>query len=209
MTDDLFAVPADPTRPERPPRKCGRHDWSADEDMVVTCRRCGKVRDEAVVRTNRNNAKRGKRIQRERIVALGGQNLPGNKPNHDGIGLAFSYESKSGGFFSERVWRVLSGIPTKGDQTAVLIVTATDGPGHKARAYVVVEFDEWKALHGEVEMPSMTERLARAIRSIIGYPVTPTNHNPTWYIDIDSRTSDDEVLGLAADIAREYAKEAE
>lgn len=112
---------------------------------------CGRVRDEATVRRNRNNARRGKTIQRKRIVGLGGQNLPGNKPNHDGIGLLFSYESKSGGAFSERYWRWLTGIPVTADQTAVLIVTATDGPGRKARSYVVVEYDQWRDLHGEDE----------------------------------------------------------
>jgi hypothetical protein len=30
-----------------------------------------------------------------------------------------------------------------------VIVTDTPGPGHKARSYVVVEFSEWKDLHGE------------------------------------------------------------
>ena len=166
MTDDLpFLTPEpDPSRPERPPRKCIRHDWTvlldqhADRDADPTgymCLRCGRVRDEAAARRNRNNAKRGKRIQRQRIVGLGGQNLPGNKPNHDGIGVRFSYESKSGASaFSERYWRWLKGIPRNADQAGVLIVTDTPGPGHKARAYVVVEYDDWRDEHGEQEEAS-------------------------------------------------------
>lgn len=157
MTDDLpFHYDPPPAEPDdRAPAKCRRHDWGKVDVIghpgVVqfVCLRCAKTRDEAAVRRNRNNAKRGKRIQAQRIVALGGQNLPGNKPNHDGLGVLFSYESKSGRAFSERYWRWLRGIPANAQQSRVLIVTEAPGPGHKARSYVVVEFDEWEALHGE------------------------------------------------------------
>jgi hypothetical protein len=159
VADLPFDYPSPANPGAAPPRRCRRHWWVCIRDVDVNtggflpdwwrCARCGAIRDEGKARTGRNNAKRGKRIQRERIVGLGGQNLPGNKPGHDGIGLAFSYESKSGGFFSERVWRVLQAIPRLGDQSAVLIVTDTPGPGRRARSYVVVEYDEWRALHGE------------------------------------------------------------
>ena len=157
---DLFDVPPDPTRPERKPKVCRRHEWTPDYfvtdygDMpasTMTCARCGKVKDPTASRRSRNNKNRGLAIQRKRIEGLGGTNLAGNNENLDGIGLAFAYESKSGGSFSERYWRWLSGIPVKGDQTAVLIVTETPGPGRKARSYVVVEYDQWRDLHGEGE----------------------------------------------------------
>lgn len=161
MTDlddipELFVPTTEPTVNVSKAR-CRRHDWSGEwvavegrlDHVRHTCRRCGVVRDEAAVRRNRNNAKRGKSIQRQRIVGLGGQNLPGNKPNHDGIGVLFSYESKSGGAFSERIWRWLRGIPATAQQTRVLIVTEAPGPGHRARSYVVVEYDQWRDLHGE------------------------------------------------------------
>jgi hypothetical protein len=158
VADLPFDYPSPANPGAAPQRRCRRHQWASflrptDLDVISErrdeCVRCGAIRDEGKARTGRNNAKRGKRIQRERIVGLGGQNLPGNKPGHDGIGLAFSYESKSGGFFSERVWRVLQAIPRLGDQSAVLIVTDTPGPGRRARSYVVLEYGEWKALHGE------------------------------------------------------------
>lgn len=154
---DLFQPVDDPTR-NTSTKKCRRHDWTPDYfvtdfgDMpasTMTCARCGAVHDPARSRRSRNNKNRGLAIQRKRIEGLGGTNLAGNNENLDGIGLAFAYESKSGGSFSERVWRWLVGIPTKGDQTGVLIVTETPGPGRRARSYVVVEYDEWKALHGE------------------------------------------------------------
>jgi hypothetical protein len=119
-------------------------------DDGVGCGACGHIFDPLRQAVGRRNAKRGKRIQRERVVGLGGQNLPGNKPGHDGLGLAFSYESKSGAAFSERYWRWLSAIPVRADQMAVLLVTNAPGPGHKARSYVVVEYGAWRDLHGEI-----------------------------------------------------------
>ena len=180
---DLFDVPPDPARPERKPKVCRRHDWGIrcklaggwngchdhlHLDPAIyeewACRRCGKVKDPTTSRRSKNNKNRGLAIQRKRIEGLGGTNLAGNNENLDGIGLAFAYESKSGGSFSERYWRWLSGIPVKGDQTAVLIVTETPGPGRRARSYVVVEYDQWRDLHGEdrgeVRLPPPDDSLA-------------------------------------------------
>jgi hypothetical protein len=134
--------------------KCRRHTWTlvagaGSLDGYWRCLRCAIIKDEAVSRRSSNNRKRGNRIQRERIVALGGRNLAGNNPNLDGLGAMFAYESKSGGAFSDRYWRWLTGIPKRGNETGVLIVTEAPGPGRRARSYVVVEFGEWKELHGE------------------------------------------------------------
>ena len=101
-------------------------------------------------RRNKNNKKRGQAIQKARIEGLGGVNLLGNKPNHDGRGIAFGYESKSGpSYWPTRLARALYGIPVTAGQTAVLIVTETPGPGRKARSVVVVDYGEWRSLHGE------------------------------------------------------------
>lgn len=187
MTDldslDLFTDPDWPPSPvvEREPRKCKRHDWVPgwqksepsfrwsveqqwpDDVPKWGCRRCFRVRDEELSRRNRNNRKRGNSIQRKRITGLGGQNLAGNNPNLDGLGLMFRYESKSAKpglpirpgrklkvpAFPEVLWAILQGIPAYADQTRVLIVTEAPGPGHKARSMVVVDYDDWQQLHGE------------------------------------------------------------
>lgn len=166
-------------REPREPRKCTRHRWRGvtrtaehrriegnhdcfammcegyldDEKTwaVMVCSQCGKDYDPIASKRGSNNRKRGNRIQRARIVALGGRNLAGNNPNLDGLGDMFAYESKSGGAFSLRVWRWLTDIPKRGNETGVLIVTEAPGPGHKARSYVVVEYDEWRELHGEIK----------------------------------------------------------
>jgi hypothetical protein len=132
---------------------CVRHDWerrtaaNPDVELPDRCLRCGAVK--ATSRRSKNNATRGKAIQRKRIEGLGGRNLSGNNENLDGIGTMFAYESKSGGSFSERYWRWIKGIPTRGDQVPVLIVTDAPGPGHRARSIVVVDYDSWRDLHGE------------------------------------------------------------
>lgn len=152
---DLEWPPALPDdRLETPPAKCRRHVWiqiATDPAgvPVVKCKFCPAIRDETRARRGRTARKRGNAIQRQRITALGGRNLAGNNPNLDGLGLAFRYESKSGGAFSDRYWRWLAGIPVEAGQTPVLIVTEAPGPGHRARSYVVVPFDEWRLLHGE------------------------------------------------------------
>jgi hypothetical protein len=161
MDDPRLMEPLTPANPAATPRKCRRHVWASDNLLrfvggqpvvgPLTCSRCGRVRDEMAGKRGRRNASRGKRIQRERIEGLGGTNLAGNNENLDGLGLAFRYESMSGGSFSERYWRWLDGIPVQGDTTPVLIVTEAPGPGKRARSIVVVKYEDWRALHGEGE----------------------------------------------------------
>ena len=144
----------------RTPKRCA-HQWitvrtSLMDDLGAVyieaheeCSRCGRSRDQVAARRSRNNNRRGRAIQRERIVGLGGTNLAGNNENLDGISALFAFEAKSGASFSERYWRWLKDIPLLADQVGVLIVTDAPGPGRKARSIVVVDYDDWRALHGE------------------------------------------------------------
>jgi hypothetical protein len=149
MTDEW---PPSFDEPRDPVRNCRHPKWKrrmSGGDIV--CGVCAKTIDPDAMDRGRRAARRGKDIQRRQIVGLGGRNLAGNNPNHDGQGIMFSYESKSGpAAFSERVWRWLTGIPVTATQSRVLIVTDKPGAGRKARAYVVVEYGEWKLLHGEL-----------------------------------------------------------
>jgi hypothetical protein len=104
------------------------------------------VEDPEASRRGRNNRKRGLRKQRERLTALGIENLPGNGP-FDGRSEMFRAESKSGGAFPERLWKWLKGVPVT-TETAILIVTDAPGPGHRARSVVVLDYDDWRDLHG-------------------------------------------------------------
>ncbi len=167
LTADDLPFPDEPitsANPAAPKPKCRRHDWYTHPEPTpcygddgeiylppgtIHCSRCFKVKDPAASRRGRLASQRGKRIQRQRIERLGGQNLAGNNPSLDGIGLLFRYESKSGGAFPERLWRWLKGIPVPAGQIGVLIVTDAPGPGHRARSVVVVDYDDWSDLHRE------------------------------------------------------------
>lgn len=162
--EDFPFAPPDATPVVETPRKC-RHpkiDRSRVDDGGWSCV-CGHVAAGANVRRGRNVRARGNRIQRQRITALGGRNLAGNNPNLDGLGVMFRYESKSAkpgrplapgrklgvAQFPETLWAILRGIPAQAHQTRVLIVTEAPGPGRRARSMVVVDFDDWRELHGE------------------------------------------------------------
>ncbi len=58
-------------------------------------------------------------------------------------------QAKCGGAFSERYWRWLSAIPRSGGRIPVLIVGDAPGPGHRRRAFVVLELGDFRDLHGE------------------------------------------------------------
>ena len=122
--------------------------------VTEVCDLCGITRAdyEARQRRGRLNRTRGNRIQRERNQALGIRNLAGNTPSLDGVSALFATESKSGGAFPERLWRWLKGVKLiTADQVAILIVTDAPGSARKARSIVVVDYEDWRSLHGEVK----------------------------------------------------------
>lgn len=163
--DDLeWAKPEDdPTRPERTPRGCRRHEWVSivqtgepgtyDHISLPRCARCGKDRNAEGSRRGKNNRARGLSIQREVNRKLGVSNIAGNAQNHDGgrYDEPFVTESKSGAAFSDRYWRWLKGIPASATQTPILVVADTPGPGVRRRAIVVLDLDDFIDLHGPVK----------------------------------------------------------
>lgn len=119
---------------------------------IEVCDLCGITRAEYEARQKRGRLanSRGRKIQRQRNQALGIRNLAGNNPSLDGVSAMFATESKSGGAFPERLWRWLKGVKLiTADQVAILIVTDTPGSARKARSIVVLDYDDWKELHGE------------------------------------------------------------
>lgn len=136
-------------------KKAHAHWWTVDrfgDEAPCAFPGCGITRAdyEARQRRGRLARTRGNRIQRERNQALGIRNLAGNNPSLDGVSAMFASESKSGGAFPERLWRWLKGVKLiTADQVAILIVTDTPGPGRKARSVVIVDYEDWKELHGE------------------------------------------------------------
>lgn len=139
----------------RRPRKHA-HWWIAGVSDgyvgVEVCDLCGITRAdyEARQRQGRLNRSRGLRIQRERNRGLGIRNLAGNNPNLDGVSALFATESKSLKRFPEVWWRWLKGIKLiTSSQVPILIVTEAGSIGRKARSIVVLDYEDWKELHGE------------------------------------------------------------
>ena len=85
MTDLPFTLPdPDPSRPERPPRKCRRHTYQLlaiepgdphDRFTLGPCVRCGVPYVEAVSRRSRNNRSRGNRAELDAARAVGGRKV--------------------------------------------------------------------------------------------------------------------------------------
>lgn len=150
----VLATLARSRRPKKHAHWWGIGDLGTTDTEVQVCIQpgCGITRAdyEARQRRGRLNRTRGNRIQRERNQALGIRNLAGNNPSLDGVSAMFASESKSGGAFPERLWRWLKGVKLiTADQVAILIVTDAPGSARKARSIVVVDYEDWKELHGE------------------------------------------------------------
>lgn len=142
------------------PRKCRRHEWVTTQTVVdpsntpiieTWCSRCHKPFDATGSRRGRLNRSRGNAIERDVAKQLGLRRVGqfGGAIDAGESSDPFVASVKSGnGYFSNRYWDQLKRQPVTGQQTAILVVTDAPGPGHKRRAYVVVELGDWVALHG-------------------------------------------------------------
>lgn len=152
MTDDLpFDYPSAPTV-NVTTRRCRRHRWWFSElEGRTYCNRCGAYRDEAATRRGKNNRARGNAIEREIGHRLGLRRVGQYGGPDDLAGEMFAAQVKSGAAFSERYWSWLRAVPVNAGQTPLLVVTDAPGSGTKRRAVVVLDIDDWIALHGPTE----------------------------------------------------------
>ena len=98
----------------------------------------------------RNNRKRGLSIQRQVLALMDLENIPYNKPHHDGRsrgenGLHVA-EVKSGLQFSGKRYELITAIPTRAGQARWLVEVETPGPGHKTRVLVTTVLEDWQDL---------------------------------------------------------------
>ena len=142
---NLFPVPPE-VQPE--PRPCRRHNWYPMPDGSEVCLRCEKVKDPVKARIGKNNRNRGNSIERAVGKRLGLRRVGQYGGPDDLSGELFAVQVKSGFAFSERYWSWLRAVPVNAGQTPLLVVTDAPGAGHRRRALVVLELDEWIALHG-------------------------------------------------------------
>lgn len=149
--DDLpWSDGSTPTRNGATGRKpCSRHEWEWRGPGLRVCRRCEAVRDPDRSRRGSNNRSRGNAVEREVAKKLGLRRVGQYGGKDDVAGDLFAAQVKSGGSFSERYWNWLKAVPVNSGQTALLVVTDAPGPGHKRRAVVVLDLEDWRDLHGE------------------------------------------------------------
>lgn len=141
------------------PRK-HRHVWQWAEPYAledgpagivvnrVVCSRCGRFRDETRARRGKNNRARGNAIEREVAAKLGLRRVGQYGGADDVRGLAFAGQVKSGTAFPLKLWRWLKAVPVNAGETAILVITDAPGPGHQRRGLVILDLEDWRALHG-------------------------------------------------------------
>ena len=123
---------------------------------ATRCDHCGAWTGKRHERTcplakrGRNNRKRGLDIQRAVLAAMDLENIPYNKPGHDGRsrgenGLHVA-EVKSGKQFSGTRYDLIMAVPTTAGQARWLVEVETPGPGHKARVLVTTVLEDWQGL---------------------------------------------------------------
>lgn len=149
---ELFPAPSGPRAGAARPRKClhprAARRWQDDQTV---CSRCGKILDEALARRGRNNRSRGNAIERDIARALGLRRVGQYGGPEDASGDLFIVQVKSGGSFPERLWGWLKALPQNAGQTPLLVVTDAPGPGHRRRAVVILDLEDWRDLHGVTE----------------------------------------------------------
>ena len=105
-------------------------------------------------RRGKNNRKRGNAMQAWVCREMGWMNVGAAGGPADGIGLAgdamFSAQVKSGARFPGWMQAELDRLPRTGGRIPVLVIVETPGPGRKRRAVAVLDFTDFRDLHGDV-----------------------------------------------------------
>jgi len=147
--DDLDWYPPESDLVPVDPKPC-RHfrNRRIPTDGGWTCGDCGKVTEKSAVRRGRNNRSRGNAIEREVAAKLGLRRVGQYGGPDDASSEWLICQVKSGGYFPERAWTWLQALPATAAQTRAVVITDTPGPGHRRRAVVIVDLEDWAALHG-------------------------------------------------------------
>lgn len=139
---------------------CYRHDWATarfeDGTTMTECLRCGKVRDEAVKRRNRNSRQRGAAFEREVAKALGGRRTGPLGGRDDVMVGAFSavQTKKTLRLSLAEARTYLADLRRTFPDRVPLVVHAL--PGHAPDPIVILPLSVWVDLHGEEKGPPMT-----------------------------------------------------
>lgn len=161
MSDLPFTTPGpDPTRPEREPRKCRRHEWVTVKEQVAhltiaetSCTRCGHRRDAARSKAGRNNRARGNRAELAVARRYGGEKVGPLGGPEDVRGRMFRVQVKTHQAEPPARWKgIFAALDTQHDgRTPVLLLRYLPGQGIPAEDFFIVRGADWLALHGRDE----------------------------------------------------------
>lgn len=167
VSDLPFSPPLTPTTPNVSTKRCRRHIWVAvvptgelgidTRIPLKECASCGKRRDEAVVKRNRNNRQRGGAFERYVAEQTGGRRTGPLLGRDDVIVGAFAaIQTKKDTRLSLNAARAyLTDLARIYPDRVPLVVHAE--PGKNREAVVILPLSEWIALHG----PTDTEEAIR------------------------------------------------
>lgn len=126
------------------PRRCRRHSWHMVEG-IERCRGCAQQKDAKASRRGRTNRARGNQIERDvcRRLGIARRGHYGGPDDGGDAGDWITVQVKSGGAFSERLWGLLAALPERADQLRAVVVTDAPGPGHRRRAMVILDLEQF------------------------------------------------------------------
>jgi hypothetical protein len=155
VTDLPFTLPdPDPTRPERKPAKCRRHQWCAylgnDLEAHEVCYRCNTRRDLVLSKRGRNNRKRGTSDELAVARILGGSKvgplgLPWDVVMDGYLRVQCKRLDKWPSLNAVVAW--LDAIPA-GPELRAVTLADTPGPGGRTRRLIVLDLEEYARWHG-------------------------------------------------------------
>lgn len=152
MADDLpFTAPDTPPNLGAPaPKRCRRHEWFITPEGWL-CIRCGKPKDEAASRQNRNNRKRGGKAELDVAKTLnarkmGPLGLPWDVEHAGWIRLQVKKLARRPSLSEIIGW--LDQIPVGAEMRGVALIEAA-GQGVRGRRFLVLDLDEFAEHHGD------------------------------------------------------------
>ncbi len=140
------------------PRRCKRHRWAptvfVGPDPQMVCVFCGKPNDVILSARGKSNARTGKDYERQLAQRLGGRKVGHFGAATDVTTSLFNVQSKVRKAWPAWMHDELQKLPRTGGRTPVLVVAeGKPMPGTKRRALVIVQLEDWVALHGEEPHP--------------------------------------------------------
>ena len=165
MTLDLDDLPfqwedeAPPPEPiEREPRKCRRHDWAfepggfGDGIAAYRCRRCGRPRDDGLVRRGRSSRRLGHDGERRSEKRYGWRKTGEFGGIDDLMGKLAVVQQKTTRAAPPVRWKsIFARLEGRAAGRIPLILLSFVHSGKDTEDFVVIRGQDWLALHGRDE----------------------------------------------------------